>query len=162
MNFTPSSSSASACIRRDQGARQAARVSAVLFRRAFLHRRAAGADRGCRACDPSDRGTGAQHGPEGCRRVGRSDCRCGAARHGSGRPTCSSAISAGGGSTPWRWGCRPIHSISCSPNDSTLLRTVRDIGLGQVDRAPPLKSLFIRQAAGLAGEVPRLLKGEAL
>jgi 2-octaprenyl-6-methoxyphenol hydroxylase len=47
-------------------------------------------------------------------------------------------------------------------NESNLLRTVRDIGLGLVDRAPPLKSLFIRQAAGLAGEVPRLLKGEAL
>ena len=39
---------------------------------------------------------------------------------------------------------------------------VRDIGLGLVDRAPPLKNMFIRQAAGLAGEVPRLLKGEAL
>jgi 2-octaprenyl-6-methoxyphenol hydroxylase len=47
-------------------------------------------------------------------------------------------------------------------NKSTLLRTVRDIGLGLVDRAPPLKNLFIRQAAGLVGEVPRLLKGEAL
>jgi 2-octaprenyl-6-methoxyphenol hydroxylase len=47
-------------------------------------------------------------------------------------------------------------------NESSLLRTVRDIGLGLVDRAPPLKSLFIRQAAGLSGEVPRLLKGEAL
>jgi 2-octaprenyl-6-methoxyphenol hydroxylase len=47
-------------------------------------------------------------------------------------------------------------------NKSTLLRTVRDIGLGLVDRAPPLKQLFIRQAAGLSGEVPRLLKGEAL
>ncbi len=47
-------------------------------------------------------------------------------------------------------------------NESNLLRTVRDIGLGLVDRAPPLKSLFIRQAAGLSGEVPRLLKGEAL
>ncbi|WP_298254659.1 ubiquinone biosynthesis hydroxylase [Bradyrhizobium sp.] len=47
-------------------------------------------------------------------------------------------------------------------NQSTLLRTVRDIGLGLVDRAPPLKGIFIRQAAGLAGEVPRLLKGEAL
>src|SRR3954447_5953944 len=47
-------------------------------------------------------------------------------------------------------------------NKSTLLRTVRDIGLGLVDRTPPLKSLFIRQAAGLTGEVPRLLKGEAL
>ena len=47
-------------------------------------------------------------------------------------------------------------------NQSTLLRTVRDIGLGLVDRAPPLKKMFIRQAAGLVGEVPRLLKGEAL
>ncbi|MBO4222846.1 ubiquinone biosynthesis hydroxylase [Bradyrhizobium neotropicale] len=47
-------------------------------------------------------------------------------------------------------------------NESTLLRTVRDVGLGIVDRLPPLKSLFIRQAAGLSGEVPRLLKGEAL
>ena len=47
-------------------------------------------------------------------------------------------------------------------NKSTLLRTVRDIGLGIVDRTPPLKELFIRQAAGLTGEMPRLLKGEAL
>jgi 2-octaprenyl-6-methoxyphenol hydroxylase len=46
-------------------------------------------------------------------------------------------------------------------NESKLLRAVRDIGLGIVDRAPP-KNLFIRQAAGLTGEVPKLLKGEAL
>ena len=47
-------------------------------------------------------------------------------------------------------------------NHSTLLRTARDIGLGLVDRIPPLKSAFIRQAAGLSGDVPRLLRGEAL
>lgn len=47
-------------------------------------------------------------------------------------------------------------------NQSTLLRTMRDIGLGLVDRTPPLKNLFIRQAAGLTGEIPKLLKGEAL
>lgn len=47
-------------------------------------------------------------------------------------------------------------------NDFTPLRAVRDIGLGLVDRMPPLKSAFIRQAAGLTGEVPRLLRGEAL
>ena len=47
-------------------------------------------------------------------------------------------------------------------NESTLLRGVRDIGLGLVDRMPPLKNAFIRQAAGLTGEMPRLLKGEAL
>lgn len=47
-------------------------------------------------------------------------------------------------------------------NRSDLLRGLRDIGLGLVDRLPPLKSAFIRQAAGLTGEVPRLLRGEAL
>jgi len=47
-------------------------------------------------------------------------------------------------------------------NKSTLLRSVRDIGLGLVDRMPPLKCVFSRQAAGLSGEVPRLLKGEVL
>jgi 2-octaprenyl-6-methoxyphenol hydroxylase len=47
-------------------------------------------------------------------------------------------------------------------NHSTLLRSVRDLGLGLADRLPPLKNMFIRQAAGLSGEVPRLLRGEAL
>jgi 2-octaprenyl-6-methoxyphenol hydroxylase len=47
-------------------------------------------------------------------------------------------------------------------NDIAPLRAVRDIGLGLVDRMPPLKGAFIRQAAGLSGEVPRLLRGEAL
>ncbi len=47
-------------------------------------------------------------------------------------------------------------------NRSTLLRTVRDIGLGLVDRLPPLKNALIKQAAGLSGEVPRLLRGELL
>jgi 2-octaprenyl-6-methoxyphenol hydroxylase len=42
------------------------------------------------------------------------------------------------------------------------LRTVRDIGLGLVDRFPPVKDLLIKQAAGLSGEVPRLLRGETL
>ena len=31
-----------------------------------------------------------------------------------------------------------------------------------VDRMPALKTYFIRQAAGLTGATPRLLKGEAL
>ncbi|MBM3530351.1 MAG: 2-octaprenyl-6-methoxyphenyl hydroxylase [Alphaproteobacteria bacterium] len=47
-------------------------------------------------------------------------------------------------------------------NNSDALRILRDVGLGLVDRAPPLKRMFIREAAGLTGEVPRLLKGEAL
>jgi 2-octaprenyl-6-methoxyphenol hydroxylase len=47
-------------------------------------------------------------------------------------------------------------------NRSDLLRVARDVGLGLVDRLPGLKRLFIREAAGLVGEVPKLLKGEAL
>jgi 2-octaprenyl-6-methoxyphenol hydroxylase len=47
-------------------------------------------------------------------------------------------------------------------NQSDALRLVRDVGLGLVDRLPALKQLFIREAAGLVGDVPKLLKGEAL
>lgn len=47
-------------------------------------------------------------------------------------------------------------------NRSALLRGIRDFGLGLVDRMPPLKDMLIRQAAGLSGEVPRLMRGEAL
>jgi 2-octaprenyl-6-methoxyphenol hydroxylase len=47
-------------------------------------------------------------------------------------------------------------------NRSDALRLVRDVGLGLVDRLPVLKRFFIREAAGLVGEVPKLLRGEAL
>ena len=47
-------------------------------------------------------------------------------------------------------------------NRSDVLRLARDIGLGLVERMPPLKRMFIREAAGFTGEVPKLLKGEAL
>ena len=47
-------------------------------------------------------------------------------------------------------------------NRSDVLRFVRDLGLGMVDRLPGLKRLFIREAAGLVGDVPKLLKGEVL
>jgi len=47
-------------------------------------------------------------------------------------------------------------------NRSDALRLLRDLGLGIVDRAPRLKELFAAEAAGAAGEVPRLLRGEAL
>lgn len=47
-------------------------------------------------------------------------------------------------------------------NNSDALRIIRDIGLGLVERAPALKELFIREAAGLTGDVPKLLRGEAL
>jgi 2-octaprenyl-6-methoxyphenol hydroxylase len=47
-------------------------------------------------------------------------------------------------------------------NRSTALRVARDFGLGLVDRLPDLKRLFIREAAGLVGDVPKLLRGKAL
>ncbi|AMS39952.1 MULTISPECIES: ubiquinone biosynthesis hydroxylase [Aminobacter] len=47
-------------------------------------------------------------------------------------------------------------------NDIAPVRAIRDIGLGLVDRVPRLKDYFIRQASGLTGETPRLLKGEAI
>jgi 2-octaprenyl-6-methoxyphenol hydroxylase len=47
-------------------------------------------------------------------------------------------------------------------NRSDVLRLIRDVGLGLVERMPPLKRLFIREAAGFTGEVPKLLRGEAL
>lgn len=47
-------------------------------------------------------------------------------------------------------------------NDLLPLRLARDLGLGLVDRMPGLKRFFIRQAAGLAGAKPRLMRGERL
>jgi 2-octaprenyl-6-methoxyphenol hydroxylase len=47
-------------------------------------------------------------------------------------------------------------------NTSGVLRLARDAGLGIVDRLPALKTLFMREAAGLTGDVPKLLRGEAL
>jgi 2-octaprenyl-6-methoxyphenol hydroxylase len=47
-------------------------------------------------------------------------------------------------------------------NRSDVLRFARDVGLGLVDRLPALKRVFIREAAGLLGDVPKLLRGEAL
>ena len=48
-------------------------------------------------------------------------------------------------------------------NDNAAVRAVRDAGLGMVDRLPPLKTAFMREAKGLAGtDVPCLLQGQAI
>ena len=47
-------------------------------------------------------------------------------------------------------------------NSSAPLRAIRSLGLGLVDRAPVLKKFFVREAAGLTGTVPKLLRGEAI
>lgn len=47
-------------------------------------------------------------------------------------------------------------------NHSDALRIIRDVGLGLVERMPAMKSFFIREAAGITGEVPKLLRGEPI
>nr|WP_243144957.1 UbiH/UbiF/VisC/COQ6 family ubiquinone biosynthesis hydroxylase [Litoreibacter roseus] len=47
-------------------------------------------------------------------------------------------------------------------NDNPLMRLGRDIGMGLVNAVPGLRRGFMREAAGLTGDVPRLLRGQPL
>ncbi|MEI2806085.1 MAG: FAD-dependent monooxygenase [Albidovulum sp.] len=47
-------------------------------------------------------------------------------------------------------------------NDNPILRAARDLGMGAVGTVPGLRRAFIRQAAGLAGTPPKLLRGVGL
>ena len=47
-------------------------------------------------------------------------------------------------------------------NDNPLLRVARDLGLATVNAWPGLRRNLIREAAGLTGDLPRLLQGRAL
>lgn len=47
-------------------------------------------------------------------------------------------------------------------NDNPILRLGRDLGLGLVNAAPALRRGFIRQAAGLTGDLPKLLTGRQI
>ena len=47
-------------------------------------------------------------------------------------------------------------------NDNPVLRVGRDLGLGLVNAIPGLRRTFIRQAAGLTGDLPKLLAGQAI
>jgi 2-octaprenyl-6-methoxyphenol hydroxylase len=47
-------------------------------------------------------------------------------------------------------------------NDVAPVRLARDVGLALVNRLQPVKRRFMRQAMGLAGSLPRLVRGEAL
>lgn len=44
--------------------------------------------------------------------------------------------------------------------DNRTLRMVRTLGLGLVDRLAPLKRMFVAEAAGTTGTLPRLMRGE--
>ncbi|MBB95740.1 MAG: 2-octaprenyl-6-methoxyphenyl hydroxylase [Rhodobacteraceae bacterium] len=47
-------------------------------------------------------------------------------------------------------------------NDNPLLRAGRGLGMGLVNALPPLRRTLIREAAGIAGDVPDLLRGKPL
>ncbi|SKA00157.1 2-octaprenyl-6-methoxyphenol hydroxylase [Enhydrobacter aerosaccus] len=47
-------------------------------------------------------------------------------------------------------------------NDIKPLRLARDLGLGAVNRIPPLRRFFIRHAMGMVGDLPKLIRGERL
>jgi 2-octaprenyl-6-methoxyphenol hydroxylase len=47
-------------------------------------------------------------------------------------------------------------------NDNPLLRLGRDLGMGLVNAVPSLRRGFIRQAAGLTGDLPKLLAGQPI
>lgn len=47
-------------------------------------------------------------------------------------------------------------------NDNPILRVARDIGMGAIGAMPSLRRTFIREAAGLTGDLPRLMQGRAL
>ena len=44
-------------------------------------------------------------------------------------------------------------------NDNPLLRGLRDLGMGAVSAVPALRRTFMREAAGLTGDLPRLMRG---
>jgi 2-octaprenyl-6-methoxyphenol hydroxylase len=47
-------------------------------------------------------------------------------------------------------------------NDLLPVQVIRDLGLAAVNRMAPLKRFFMRHAMGLVGDLPRLLRGQAL
>ncbi|MBO6838537.1 MAG: FAD-dependent monooxygenase, partial [Alphaproteobacteria bacterium] len=47
-------------------------------------------------------------------------------------------------------------------NDVPPVRAVRDLGLATVNRLPPVKHFLMRHAMGVVGDLPRLVRGEAL
>ena len=47
-------------------------------------------------------------------------------------------------------------------NDNPALRAIRDIGMGVISATPKLRRTFIREAAGLTGDLPRLMQGQPL
>ncbi len=47
-------------------------------------------------------------------------------------------------------------------NDNPLARTLRDVGMGVVNALPNARRRFMREAAGLSGDLPRLMQGKSI
>lgn len=52
-----------------------------------------------------------------------------------------------------------VHLFS---NDNPVLRLARGVGMAAVNRIPPARKMFMQEAGGAFGDLPRLLRGEAL
>jgi 2-octaprenyl-6-methoxyphenol hydroxylase len=45
-------------------------------------------------------------------------------------------------------------------NDWTLMRSARELGLGLLHRLPAVKELLVAEAAGMTGDIPKMLRGQ--
>ena len=52
-----------------------------------------------------------------------------------------------------------VHLFS---NDNPVLRLARGAGMAAVNRVAPARTMFMQEAGGAFGDLPRLLRGEAL
>jgi 2-octaprenyl-6-methoxyphenol hydroxylase len=52
-----------------------------------------------------------------------------------------------------------VHLFS---NDNPLVRLARGVGIGVVNRIAPARRFFMHEAGGAVGDLPRLLRGQAL
>ena len=120
----------------------------------------AGGRRG--AWHPSAGRAGAEPGAARCRGAGRGGGGGAAARARHRRGGCA------GGYRRWRrFDTAMLAAVTDGlnrlfSNDNPLLRFGRDLGLGLVNRLPPLRRALIREAAGLSGDLPLLLRGRGL
>ncbi len=58
---------------------------------------------------------------------------------------------------------RTTHGINALfSNDNSVLRGLRDMGLGAVNALPGLRKTLMREAAGLSGDMPKLLQGRQI
>ena len=52
-----------------------------------------------------------------------------------------------------------VHLFS---NDNPLVRAARDVGMAVVNRIGPARRFFMTEAGGAVGDLPKLLRGEAI